>query len=590
MSKLAPDGYGRSPAWQRQLIERAAKRIMRRQSELSRQADLSFGTARKAKTINLGAIGIAPDAVAHMQADEERIAKTLNSFSSFDENARQSTVGLSSTMRTAWQKALGERNNQVHYYIRAIQMEQLQQQDLTADMQQINDEISNAVKETQGANGVNELRSKMDKQVAIVKHRCAQLASKASKTAAANSAIRKKINDLRLEKQTHRVTVDRLRAKAAKMDDDIAFLTHSAHVALDQREKVKIKFMAAQRDMQQEREQKFAMIKELMQRASTLDDEWGLREEQLAEAEEARRRRIYADARHRRNQLEAAETRFGFLSNQVQGWDSEFERLQSFTRMDSKFEPGQKHIVEEITSRFLEKERTNTSLLRFLHEQESELTSLRDELRTLQRAKAELHDLLASKAEDDGAAAVDDPEALANASAERRMQVEALLDEATQYIQRIAKSMWKGGSVPTQLSAESTIAHLESWMKLLDARVMQVRDSSLSLLAQVDSQLSPILTEWCEAQPEKFHATVPEIHDTLVMQATHRRQRVGGDVDDEDEDEAERAREKQSKLTPFSRVRIDPAKERQKITEWARKRQVRPSANTLSSLQSTIRD
>eukprot|EP00967_Tisochrysis_lutea_P137848 scaffold248098_cov19-Tisochrysis_lutea.AAC.1 len=29
MSKLAPDGYGRSPAWQRQLIERAAKRIMR---------------------------------------------------------------------------------------------------------------------------------------------------------------------------------------------------------------------------------------------------------------------------------------------------------------------------------------------------------------------------------------------------------------------------------------------------------------------------------------------------------------------------------------------------------------------------------
>eukprot|EP00967_Tisochrysis_lutea_P133566 scaffold234640_cov24-Tisochrysis_lutea.AAC.2 len=38
---------------------------------------------------------------------------------------------------------------QVHYYIRAIQMEQLQQQDLTADMQQINDEISNAVKETQ---------------------------------------------------------------------------------------------------------------------------------------------------------------------------------------------------------------------------------------------------------------------------------------------------------------------------------------------------------------------------------------------------------------------------------------------------------
>ena len=70
-------------------------------------------------------------------------------------------------------------------------------------------------------------------------------------------------------------------------------------------------------------------------------------------------------------------------------------------------------------------------------------------------------------------------------------QVEALLDEATQYIQRIAKSMWKGGSVPTQLSAESTIAHLESWMKLLDARVMQVRFCR----ARNAWNLPPILTD-----------------------------------------------------------------------------------------------
>jgi hypothetical protein len=58
------------------------------------------------------------------------------------------------------------------------------------------------------------------------------------------------------------------------------------------------------------------------------------------------------------------------LSPQTQGWDYEFERLQSFTRMESKFVPGQSHIVDEITSRFLEKERANASLLSFLHEQE----------------------------------------------------------------------------------------------------------------------------------------------------------------------------------------------------------------------------
>jgi hypothetical protein len=53
------------------------------------------------------------------------------------------------------------------------------------------------------------------------------------------------------------------------------------------------------------------------QRSSALNDEWDLRHVQLADAEEARRRRNYADARQRRSELESAETRVGFLANQV---------------------------------------------------------------------------------------------------------------------------------------------------------------------------------------------------------------------------------------------------------------------------------
>ena len=51
-----------------------------------------------------------------------------------------------------------------------------------------------------------------------------------------------------------------MRHKAVKMDDDIAFLTHAAHAALDQREKVRGKFLMAQRDMAQEREQKVCVF------------------------------------------------------------------------------------------------------------------------------------------------------------------------------------------------------------------------------------------------------------------------------------------------------------------------------------------
>lgn len=101
--------------------------------------------------------------------------------------------------------------------------------------------------------------------------------------------------------------------------------------------------MAAQRDLQVEREEKTAIFQDIMQvwpgqkgrhlvqqasslrmlrlsvaqRSAALDEEWGLREVQVADAEEAQRRRNYANARQRRTDLEVAEMRFGFLANQV---------------------------------------------------------------------------------------------------------------------------------------------------------------------------------------------------------------------------------------------------------------------------------
>lgn len=87
---------------------------------------------------------------------------------------------------------------------------------------------------------------------------------------------------------------------------------------------------------------------------------------ELDDAEENRRRRTYVVHRMRRGEMESAETRYGYLANQVKGWDNEFERLQEFTGMDQKFEPGAQGIVDEITERFKEKERANTSLLRWL--------------------------------------------------------------------------------------------------------------------------------------------------------------------------------------------------------------------------------
>ena len=146
-------------------------------------------------------------------------------------------------------------------------------------------------------------------QLGIIKKRCEALTTKASEINSDNQGVRLLIDDLRKERILHRDLVHKMKNKAAKMDEDIGFLTHAAHAALDQREKVRGKFLMAQRDMQQEREQKLAVIAELVQRTSALEEDWHDRQKQMAADEELRRRQEYKAGRKLRSALEAAEVR-----------------------------------------------------------------------------------------------------------------------------------------------------------------------------------------------------------------------------------------------------------------------------------------
>jgi hypothetical protein len=166
----------------------------------------------------------------------------------------------------------------------------------------------------------------------------------------------------------------------------------------------------------------------------------------------------------------------------------------------------------------------------------TELIRLRDELRELQHRKAELHDLLASKTEAScytqdlwrGRTAVLIrewcavrrmgvrlrpttrsflqtparpvacrsipcpvgclPLARTSALSHARLlgwptltphpsyvQIERSLEGARQIIERIALSMWKGGHAPEQFASECSLAQMDVWLQILDARVTQVR-------------------------------------------------------------------------------------------------------------------
>ena len=103
------------------------------------------------------------------------------------------------------------------------------------------------------------MKQRLERQLAIIKKRCESLTTKGCEISSGNAQVRLSIDNLRLEKLAHQEHVNRMTAKAEKMDQDIAFLTHQAHQALDQREKVRGKFLMAQRDMMQG-EAKLAVI------------------------------------------------------------------------------------------------------------------------------------------------------------------------------------------------------------------------------------------------------------------------------------------------------------------------------------------
>ncbi len=598
MKRLAPAGYKRSPAWQQKLIDRVAKQLTRRDS------------ARTAKphtnAVDLSALGVPTVTMEAMQADEARLASMANKTAAASRTLSprgggSSAAGAPAATATAaapaaldaggsdvdvsgltlGQRKQVERQNAAHHYARLLQTEELQQQDLRADIKQVSDEIARLSRQAKGeAREASERKSRVRKQLDAIENRCTQLLTKASQTATENASVQLGVNDLRRDKMRQTALVDQLRASVAKMDEDIAFLDQTTRSALDAREKIRTRFYASQRDVTLEREAKQVHIDELVQRAAALDKEWEAVQAEVAEEEEDSRIHKYVEARHKRGELEYSDRLFGYLVNQVQGWNEEFERLREFTAMDMKFEPGSPHIIDEITSRFLEKERANTSLLSFLNEQSDAMSRLEEEQRSLAVKADELrHELdraperqrrrssTGGRASAVYGGAGAEAEADGEEGAEGSAVVEGLLDSVCAYVERIGKAMWRSGTGPAVLDHECTLGTLEEWLRMLHARSLEMRQAAVVLAPHAEPKAASLLTRWCAAQPEVHHPPVEVIHQSLVRQAV----RNGGDFDDEDDEVTSRLRARDSRSSPFDRVKVDRSRERHHIVDWAKR-------------------
>ena len=111
--------------------------------------------------------------------------------------------------------------------------------------------------------------------------------------------------------------------------------------------------------------------------------------------------------------------------------------------------------------------------------------------------------------------------------------------------------------------------NIDTWLRAIEQRILQIH-TACSAMGDEQS-MAPILSEWVKPKTKKLMATVPEIHEALLAQAAQQK-KGGTDLEEDDDEEAERVKA-HSQKSPFVPIKVNKAKERQQIIDWARKRQ-----------------
>ena len=217
------------------------------------------------------------------------------------------------------------------------------------------------------------------------------------------------------------------------------------------------------------------------------------------------------------------------------------------------------------------------------------MRALDEHHKTLEERRERLQTLLGTNAIGIGSSKTpDELFALAKSETERSNRLEQLLTEACNYVASAARCLWRhdggDGGVPKVVAeAKCNVQSLDKWLQRMERQLFSMY-AVVQTACSRDGELVPnpplVLSDWCAR--ERLHkvakVTVPEIHEALCQQAAQ--QRRGGELEDDEEDvgEAER-KEAEAKKSPFERKKVNKAQERQRIIDWARKRQPQAQAS-----------
>ncbi|KAL1527505.1 hypothetical protein AB1Y20_008961 [Prymnesium parvum] len=204
--------------------------------------------------------------------------------------------------------------------------------------------------------------------------RCAFFECKLNELEKYNQKLMDLINGLRKQNDPHRQAEARMAEQSKKLAADMAQQKQLCHKALDERERCRDQLRHIREDSEQDKVHFMETLEHLKRESDALDRQNRAAMQTLEKATEEAKRQQWCSMRSHRAHKERLEVRYGYLRSQLEGVDRDFRELQRIVGVH--FVPSQPESLQQIISKYVEKEGKIASLLKYSEQQNDEIHDL----------------------------------------------------------------------------------------------------------------------------------------------------------------------------------------------------------------------
>ena len=384
---------------------------------------------------------------------------------------------------------------QLDSYVTAVSKETLLSEQYSKELAHTRERIKQLATQVgpRGSNPVSVLES-LNRSRARAMKRTSGMESRLSELQKYNLRLVETINALRKQSAPHRQLMKKALANTQKRHADMQQLKQRAIKALDERDRYKAQLRVLREEAAQEHNHFVNALNNSEAQLERLEDEYDRSAEELSAATEAAKKQQFLQMKQKRAQKEKLDVRYGYLRSQLEAIDGEFRKLERIVGVH--FLPGDPGSLENIISKFIERETHIASLQKFWARQNEESEVLRAEIASLESQAAALgsanglgRDVAEGPdhvgAADKAAATVEALEAAAELAA-KEADAKEKVDEICELVARLFSTAGCDGSFALGVQGCSA-SNVQDFLSAIEAKLDAVELSALELRSNAET-------------------------------------------------------------------------------------------------------